>query len=131
MSSFDKYLSHTGRHLQESAIRRMHSVVARAEDLVSFAAGYPDPRLFPWGELREIAGDLLNGSDPDALQYGPTRGYKPLLESILAVLHDRGIAASTGELLITTGSQQGLDLVARVLISPGDAVMVATRSRQS
>ena len=124
MSSFDKYLSHTGRHLHESAIRRMHSVVARAEDLVSFAAGYPDPRSFPWGELQEIARELLTGSDPDVLQYGPTRGYKPLREAIIGVLHDRGIKATAGELLITSGSQQGLDLVARVLISPGDAVFV-------
>ncbi len=59
MTDYDKFLSPTGRRLHESAIRRMGTVVARTADLVSFAAGYPDPSTFPWVELREIAGELL------------------------------------------------------------------------
>ena len=80
-------------------------------DMVSFAAGYPDPASFPWEELREIARELLSGADPHVLQYGPTRGYAPLLESIVAVLAQRHITATPDELLITSGSQQGIDLV--------------------
>ena len=58
------------------------------------------------------------------LQYGPTRGYAPLLESIVPLLARRHIAATSDELLITSGSQQGLDLVARLLVTPGDVVLV-------
>jgi 2-aminoadipate transaminase len=124
MNDYQRFLSPAGRQLHESAIRKMGTVVARTEDLVSFAAGYPDPTLFPWRAFREIANDLLSGQDPTALQYGPTRGYRPLLESTRDVLAGRGITASLEELLITSGSQQGIDLVARVLISPGDVVLV-------
>jgi 2-aminoadipate transaminase len=102
----------------------MGTVVARQGDLVSFAPGYPDASLFPWADLREIASTLLDGHDDNALQYGPTRGYKPLLESALRVLDARGIQASIEQLIVTSGSQQGIDLIARVLVSPGDVVLV-------
>lgn len=124
MTDYDKFLSPTGRQLHESAIRRMGTVIAREADMVSFAAGYPDPASFPWDELRDITRELLSGSDPHVLQYGPTRGYTPLLESIIPVLAERHITATLDELLITSGSQQGLDLVARVLVTPGDVVLV-------
>jgi len=124
MIDYDRFLSATGRNLHESAIRKMGTVVANGEDLVSFAAGYPDPTTFPWDEFRDIAAELLSGSDPDVLQYGPTRGYRPLLEATLQVLHGRGIEADLEQVLMTSGSQQGIDLVARVLISPGDVVLV-------
>lgn len=124
MTDYTKYLSPTGRQLHESAIRRMGTVVARSTDLVSFAAGYPDPRLFPWDDLREIANELMSSKDGLVLQYGPTRGYKPLLEAILEVLEGRDIAADLDEVMITSGSQQGIDLVARVLVGPEDAVLV-------
>ena len=124
MADYEGFLSTAGRNLKESAIRRMGTVVAKAPDLVSFAAGYPDPRFFPWSDFREIADQLLTGKDPLVLQYGPTRGYRPLLDATLEVLASRGITADIGELMITSGSQQGLDLVGRVLISPGDVVLV-------
>src|SRR5688572_6541667 len=124
MTDYDRFLSSTGRQLTESAIRRMGTVVARSTDLVSFAPGYPAPELFPWAELRAIAGDLLNGSDAGTLQYGPTRGHRPLLESIREMLAERSIAVSIDQLLITSGSQQGIDLIARVLVDPGDVVLV-------
>ncbi|HEY6362500.1 MAG TPA: PLP-dependent aminotransferase family protein [Vicinamibacterales bacterium] len=124
MTDYDTFLSHMGRQLHESAIRRMGTVVAKTHDLVSFAAGYPDPQGFPWDDLRAIASELLNGADGSVLQYGPTRGYRPLLEALLGVLDTRGIRAPLDELMITSGSQQGLDLIARVLVSPGDVVLV-------
>ena len=124
MTSYDEFLSPTGRELHESAIRRMGTVMARQPDMVSFAAGYPDPASFPWEELRDIARELLSGADPHVLQYGPTRGYVPLLEAILPVLARRHISVSLDELLITSGSQQGIDLIGRVLITPGDVVLV-------
>ncbi len=102
----------------------MGTVVAGAADLVSFAPGYPAPELFPWNELRDISASLLSGADSDTLQYGPTRGYAPLIEAIVGLSSERGIVASPDRLLITSGSQQGIDLIARVLVSPGDVVLV-------
>ena len=124
MTDYEKYLSKTGRELHESAIRRMGTVVARAQDLVSFAPGYPDPAMFPWDELRDIADGLLTGGDGSTLQYGPTRGYQPLLDAIVGLLDQRGITAGVDELIITSGSQQGIDLAGRVLVSPGEVVLV-------
>ena len=121
---YDKFLSPAGRQLHESAIRRMGTVIARRSDMVSFAAGYPDPVSFPWNELRDIAAEVLSGSDPHVLQYGPTRGYIPLLDAIVGVLAGRQISVTREELLITSGSQQGIDLIGRVLITPGDVVLV-------
>jgi 2-aminoadipate transaminase len=125
MNSYDSFLSPLGRNLHESVLRKMGQVIAsRTGDLISFAAGYPDPMGFPWNEFREIASELLSGEDGSVLQYGPTRGYLPLLESILDVLNARGIKADLTEVMTTSGSQQGLDLTARVLIAPGDVVLV-------
>ena len=121
---YNRFLSSTGRQLAESAIRRMGTVVAGATDVVSFAPGYPAPELFPWEELRDIAASLLNGSDPDTLQYGPTRGHAPLLDAIVDLSAERGITSTRDDLLVTSGSQQGIDLIARVLVSPGDVVLV-------
>ena len=124
MTDYTRFLSSTGRQLAESAIRRMGTVVAGATDLVSFAPGYPAPELFPWDDLRDIAAGLLSGADSDTLQYGPTRGYGPLLEAVGALSAERGIRATRDQFLITSGSQQGIDLIARVLVSPGDVVLV-------
>lgn len=125
MNSYDSFFSPLGRNLHESVLRKMGQVIAsRRGDLISFAAGYPDPAGFPWDEFREIANELLSGEDGSVLQYGPTRGYRPLLESILGILEKRGITADLSELMTTSGSQQGLDLTARVLIAPGDVVLV-------
>lgn len=121
---YDRFLSITGRQLTESAIRRMGTVIARAGDLVSFAPGYPDATLFPFDELRAICDDILGRRDGNALQYGPTRGYRPLLEALVQILGTRGIRTRLDELLVTSGSQQGIDLIARVLVSPGDVVLV-------
>lgn len=124
MINYDAFLSTTGRHLHESAIRKMGTLSVRIPDLVSFAAGFPDPVTFPFADLREIANELLSGTDGTVLQYGATRGYKALLEAIVDVLAKRHIRATPDELIITTGSQQGLDLVGRMLIDPGDVVLV-------
>jgi 2-aminoadipate transaminase len=124
MVNYSAFLSTTGRELHESAIRKMGTLGVRIPDLVSFAAGFPDPVTFPWDDLREISSELLSGRDGTVLQYGATRGYKPLLESIVEVMARRHITSGIDELLVTTGSQQGLDIVGRVLLDPGDVVLV-------
>jgi 2-aminoadipate transaminase len=124
MNRYDSFFSAAARVMQESAIRRMGAVLGKGSDVISFAPGYPDPSTFPWEHFRATAADLLSGTDGSVLQYGPTRGFKPLLGAIVEILDSRGIGATPDELLVTTGSQQGLDLVARVLIDPGDVVLV-------
>jgi 2-aminoadipate transaminase len=123
-AGYERFLSPAGRQLHESAIRRMGTVAARAPDMVSFAAGYPDPTSFPWEAFRELADELLSGTDPGVLQYGPTRGFEPLIESIVDVLAGRHIETTPDAVTITSGSQQGIDLVGRVLVTPGDVVLV-------
>lgn len=124
MINYDAFLSRAAERMKGSAIRKMGTVLAQATDIISFAPGYPAPQTFAWTEFAEIARELLSGSDSSTLQYGPTRGYRPLLDAIAGIMEKRGIATSPERLLVTTGSQQGLDLVARVLLDPGDVVLV-------
>jgi 2-aminoadipate transaminase len=124
MIDYDAFLSGNGVKMEGSAIRKMGVIAAGIPGIISFAPGYPDPAVFAWEEIRAIAADLLSGADANAVQYGPTRGYAPLLDALVSILSSRSVAASRDELLVTTGSQQGLDLVARVLCDPGDVVLV-------
>jgi 2-aminoadipate transaminase len=123
-TNHDQFLSRAAEKMKESAIRRMGSVLGSGRDIISFAPGYPAPETFPWEEFADIAAELLGSHDPAVLQYGPTRGYRPLLDVIGSIMEHRGITTTKEELLVTTGSQQGLDLVARVLIDPGDVILV-------
>ena len=124
MIDYDRFLSRSAEQMKESAIRKMGTVLAQGRDIISFAPGYPAPQTFPWAEFQEIARDLLAGADGSVLQYGPTRGFRPLLEAIAEIMAGRGVPTTPERLLINTGSQQGLDLVARVLVDPGDVVLV-------
>jgi 2-aminoadipate transaminase len=122
MMDLDQFFSRGARGLRESAIRRAGDV--RAPDLVSLAPGFPDPDLFPWDECRAITRAVLTGADPSVLQYGPTRGYRPLLDLLPEILADRGVSATSEETIITAGSQQALDLCGRVFADPGDSILV-------
>ncbi|HXT72148.1 MAG TPA: PLP-dependent aminotransferase family protein [Vicinamibacterales bacterium] len=124
MINYDAFLSRAGASMQESAIRQMGTVLAKSKDMISFAPGYPAEDQFPWPPLTEIARELLTGSDGSVLQYGPTRGYRPLREATIALMAQRGIKSDVDRVVITTGSQQGLDLVARVLLDPGDVALM-------
>jgi len=118
-------LSKAAQQFQESAIRRTGILGAAIPGLISLAAGYPSPDVFPWDDLQSITSDLLARRDGNTMQYGATRGYRPLIEQLLArTLKDRGISGTFEDVVITTGSQQGLDLVGRVLIDPGDVILV-------
>ena len=124
MINYDPFFSRAAGHMKASAIRKMGGVAAQGRDIVSFAPGFPAPDTFPWQDFQEIAHELLSGRDGSVLQYGPTRGYRPLVEAIAAVMASRGAPTTPDRLLITTGSQQGLDLVARVLLDPHDVILV-------
>jgi 2-aminoadipate transaminase len=120
----ESFLSRAAATMTQSAIRKMGGILASGRDVISFAPGYPAPDTFAWDEFRAIAAELLASRDASLLQYGPTRGYRPLLEAIAGIQRARGIETAMEDLLVTTGSQQGLDLVARVLIDPGDVILV-------
>lgn len=124
MIDYTDRLSRAATHMQESEIRKMGVLGGRVSDLISLAAGYPDPTTFAWEDYRAIAVQLLASKDGAVLQYGPTRGYRPLLESLVEIMASRGVHATVEDLVITTGSQQGLDLVARLLLDPGDVALV-------
>jgi 2-aminoadipate transaminase len=120
----EQFLSTAADRMQESAIRKMGAVIASGRDIISFAPGYPAPETFPWEAFGQIAEELFASRDGGVLQYGPTRGYRPLIDAIAGIMQRRGVTTPIEELLVTTGSQQGLDLVARVLLDPGDVVLV-------
>ena len=123
-ADYDEMLSALGRRLRPNAIRKLTSLLGNKE-VISLAAGAPSFETFPLEELAEISARVIRERGRFALQYGPTRGQIGLVEAVAATLHSRGItAADPSGVLITTGSQQGLDLVARVLLDPGDIVMV-------
>lgn len=124
MGDYDAHFSRASRAMQESAIRKAGDLEASSPDLISLAPGFPDPAVFAWEDLRDIALSILTGSDPTVLQYGQTRGYRPLLEALLQILAGRGIRATPEQTIVTTGSQQALDLCARVFVDPGDAVVL-------
>lgn len=124
MTNTHSFLSRAAQEMKESAIRKMGAVLATGKDIISFAPGYPAPETFPWDEFAQIAAELLGSRDGAVLQYGPTRGYRPLLDTLTGIMRHRGVATAADELLVTTGSQQGLDLVGRVLVDPGDVILV-------
>ncbi len=118
-------LSKNALNFQESPIRRIGALSATIPGLISLSAGYPAPDVFPWQDLEAITAKILSGHDGNTLQYGATRGYRPLVETLISnTLQARGIAARFEDVIITSGSQQGLDLVGRVMLDPGDTVIV-------
>jgi 2-aminoadipate transaminase len=124
MTDYDRFLSRAGLALRESAIRKMGTVLAASRDVISFAPGYPAQESFAWEAFRAIADDLLAKQSPDLLQYGPTRGYRPLLDAIQGIQRERGMEVAANQIVVTTGSQQGLYLIARALFDEGDVVLV-------
>lgn len=109
-------------HLGSSAVRDILKIT-QGKDIISLAGGLPAEELFPVEAVRDAYSRVLS-SDVSALQYGLTEGYLPLREAVAARLGQQGIPVSAQEMLLTTGSQQAIDLLCRILIDPGDAVLV-------
>lgn len=95
----------------------------QGKDVISFAGGLPAEELFPFAPLKEAFSRLFEGDPRSAMQYGLTEGYIPLREMLAERMGAKGIRCSTQELLLTTGSQQVIDLVARILLENGDTVL--------
>jgi len=113
--------------VQASAIREILKVTERP-DVLSFAGGLPAPEAFPAEALARAHADVLARDAAAALQYGPTEGHGPLRAWVAERMTGRGLPASPDQVLITAGSQQGIDLVAKTLIDPGDTVLVEAPS---
>ena len=98
--------------------------VTQQSEVISFAGGLPAGDLFPTERVQEACRSVLENAAALALQYGETEGYRPLREMIARHIVRYGIKASAENILITTGSQQALDLIGKLLINPGDRVLV-------
>ena len=93
-------------------------------DVISFAGGLPAPELFPIEAFQEAACRVLADQPATALQYGPTEGYLPLRQFVCERMRRYGIDAEPANVVITNGAQQALDLIGKLLINPGDRVLV-------
>jgi len=98
--------------------------VAVSPEVISFAGGLPNKKLFPLEELQECAEFLLSGSDRNILQYANTEGYLPLREKIAERYAQKGLQVNPANILITNGSQQGLDLLGKIFVNEGDGVLI-------
>ena len=108
---------------KSSIIRELLKITQRSE-VISFAGGLPAPEVFPVERFQEACQRVLNTQAAPALQYGPTEGYRPLREYIVGHMARYGILASVDNVLVTSGSQQALDLIAKLLINRGDRILV-------
>lgn len=116
------------RGLRPSCVREIMRA-GEGRDMLSFAGGLPNPRLFPVAGLEEAFTRVLRDRSDTALQYGSSEGYRPLREFVCTdILAPLGLEARADEILITSGSQQALDLVARVFIDPFDPVAMESPS---
>jgi len=121
--ALEPFFSERVKLLRKSDVRELLKY-AHDPSVISFGGGLPSPEAFPVQELRRIFEELLREEGTPALQYGPTAG-DPLLQRALAErLASRGIPAEPQRILVTHGAQQGLELFARVVLDPGDLVLV-------
>jgi 2-aminoadipate transaminase len=110
-------------NVETSAIRELFKLLGKP-GIISFAGGFPDSALFDVDGIRQAVNAALDENPGGALQYGATEGYEPLREQLSAYMATKGCAVPQDGLIVTTGSQQALDLLGKTLISPGDKVIV-------
>ncbi|MEZ0393513.1 MAG: PLP-dependent aminotransferase family protein [Desulfurococcaceae archaeon] len=124
LDKFERFASALSRSMRASEVRDLLSVIKRRGDVISLAGGIPDPSLFPKRELAEIARKVIEERGDVALQYGETKGELEARRALVDLMQRwRGFRAGEEDVVITTGSQQGLDLLARTLLDPGDVVI--------
>jgi len=119
--------SNAANRMRRSEIRELLKLT-RKPDIISFAGGLPAPDLFPIEEFKEIAVKVLEENGATALQYGPTEGNPGLIEQLVAFEKRAGVDITPEQVLVTTASQQGLDLVAKAFISEGDPIVLGLPS---
>ncbi len=110
-------------HMVSSSVREILKVTEQPE-IISFAGGMPAPELFPVEAIAEAHRQVFAEEGPQAMQYSTTEGVRALRQWIASRVGERGIKANPDDVLVTTGSQQAIDLVGKIFINPGDEVIV-------
>ncbi len=111
------------QNVETSAIRELFKLLGKP-GIISFAGGFPDSAMFDVAGIQSAVDEALAQEPGAALQYGATEGYGPLRAELARFMGDKGISCSPEGLIVTTGSQQALDLLAKVMIDAGDKVIV-------
>ena len=119
--------AHRAAMMKPSEIRSLFAVASRP-DIVSLAGGMPNLSAFPMEMMASVIGKLISENGQEALQYGSGQGHPKLREQICDVMALEGIRAHPDDVIVTTGSQQALDLISRIFIDPGDVVLVEAPS---
>ncbi len=123
MINTEEFYSILASRMKASSIREILKIIQNSK-VISLAGGMPDPATFPVEEIKEITQKILNQNSAQALQYSSTEGLKELREFLLNYLLSDNRKVDLSNIIITSGSQQGLDLVSKVLLNPGDLVIV-------
>ena len=110
-------------NVETSAIRELFKLLGKP-GIISFAGGFPDPALFDVAGIAESTAAVLANNPGPVLQYGATEGYGPLREGLSQFMANKGVTVQPDGLIVTTGSQQALDLIGKTMINPGDKVIV-------
>ena len=118
-------LARRAEKMNPSVIREILKVTERP-GIISLAGGLPSPLTFPVNEVAQAAARVLAQDGASALQYAASEGYGPLRDWVAEHLGRQGLQVEAAQILITTGSQQGLDLAAKVLIDAGSRILVET-----
>jgi 2-aminoadipate transaminase len=108
--------------MSSSAIRELLKLTQQP-DIISFAGGLPAPELFPIEEVKAACDVVLSETGPQSLQYSTTEGYPPLRELLVRHMARYGIKVDIDNIVITSGSQEALDLIGKLLINPGDRIL--------
>ncbi|MCX6558868.1 MAG: PLP-dependent aminotransferase family protein [Candidatus Aminicenantes bacterium] len=124
MVNYEKFFSNTAKSMKRSEIRELLKLTAKP-GIISFAGGLPAPDLFPVEEIKEMSRIVMEREGKTALQYGPTEGDNRLREELAKLMQRDGVDITSNHLLIVTSSQQGLDLVGKIFVDPGDVVMTS------
>ncbi len=122
VTDLNSVFSTTAKGMKRSAIRELLKLTQRS-DIISFAGGLPSPDSFPIDQLKEISCEVLDTEGAQALQYGATEGDARLREILVERYQNEGLKLSLNNLVITTASQQALDLIPKIFINPGDKII--------
>ncbi len=122
-TDFNDRFSEDARIMRENAIRAM-SKFALKQGIIAFSGGMPNPETFPIADISRYAQEILQNEGSNALQYGLTLGYPKLIDALCEFMERRRVTGVRPEdILVTNGSAQGIDLVGRIFLDPGDVVL--------
>ena len=122
-TSWDQRYARRTQRMGSSVIRELLKLTEQP-DFISFAGGLPAPEVFPIKQVTEAVDTLMKEMPAQALQYSTTEGYRPLRELLAGIMSRPGIDIALDNVMITSGSQQALDLLGKLFIDPGDRVLV-------